>query len=103
MNVNHPENEQSGALALPADLSMASARELREMLSTALKAPAELTVDASEVSRVSTATLQLLLAFRRARKAAGLSTRWGGISGVLNESAGWLGLRQALELPVEGR
>lgn len=86
-------------VALPADFRLGSVGDVKATLIAAFDAPAA-QLDGAAVERVDTAALQLLVAFRREAAARGLSPAWLGVSDVMREAAGVLGLAQALELPA---
>jgi phospholipid transport system transporter-binding protein len=85
---------------LPADCRMAAQAALKAELLGVLKAGA-IVLDGTQVERVDTAALQLLVLFRRELDAQGGTLRWHGTSDALNEAAGLLGLAQLLNLPAE--
>jgi anti-anti-sigma regulatory factor len=86
-------------LLLPADCRMAAQAALKEDLLGALKAGA-IVLDGTQVERVDTAALQLLVLFRRELDRQGGTLHWHGTSHALNEAAGLLGLAQLLNLPA---
>jgi phospholipid transport system transporter-binding protein len=85
---------------LPADCRMAAQAALKMELLGALEAGA-IVLDGTQVERVDTAALQLLVLFRRELDAHGGTLHWHGTSDALNEAAGLLGLAQILNLPAE--
>lgn len=85
-------------IALPADFRLGSVAQVKAELIDAFDAAAQL--DGAGVERVDTAALQLLVAFRREATARGQSPTWLGVSEVMRDAAGVLGLAQALELPA---
>ena len=90
----------SASVLLPADCRMAAQMALKAELLGALKADA-IVLDGTQVERVDTAALQLLVLFRRELDARGGTLHWHGASDALNEAAGLLGLAQLLNLPAE--
>ncbi|HET6552643.1 MAG TPA: STAS domain-containing protein [Dyella sp.] len=90
---------QPRVVALPADFRLAELPDVKAGLLEALEAPA-VQLDGAGVERVDTAALQLLLAFRHAASARGLSPAWLGVSETMRDAAGVLGLTRALELPA---
>jgi len=86
-------------IALPADFRLGSVADVKAELIEAFDAPAA-QLDGAGVERVDTAALQLLVAFRREAAARGQSPAWLGVSEVMRDAAGVLGLAQALELPA---
>lgn len=86
-------------IALPADFRLGSVADVKAELGQALDASAA-QLDGAAVERVDTAALQLLVAFRREAAARGQSPTWLGVSQIMRDAAGVLGLAQALELPA---
>ncbi|WP_267223544.1 STAS domain-containing protein [Dyella silvae] len=90
---------QARVIALPADFRLAGLADVKASLLEALDAPA-VQLDGTAVERVDTAALQLLLTFRRGAAANGKTPTWSGVSDVMRDAAGVLGLVKALELPA---
>lgn len=80
---------------LPAECVIAGAGSLRESL-VSLANVGDVTLDASAVQRLDTASLQLLTAFVRERRAADRAVNWSGVPALLAERAQLLGLADAL-------
>jgi ABC-type transporter Mla MlaB component len=91
-----------GVVRLPADCRISAQNALKAELVAALGAGAIAVLDGSDVERVDTAALQLLVIFQRELEARGACVSWRGANGVLNEAAGLLGLAQILKLPADG-
>jgi anti-anti-sigma regulatory factor len=89
------------AVQLPGDASD-SAVELRDALAPLLDASEPLILDAGRVHRISTASLQILLAALRAAQERAIPVRWESVSPALHEAATCLGLATALQLPSSG-
>jgi anti-anti-sigma regulatory factor len=87
-------------LALDADLRIAAAPALRDALLAALAAGEAVELDGTAVTQVDTAVLQLLAAFSRDARAAGLSVRWTGASDSLQRGVAVLGLHALIDLPA---
>jgi ABC-type transporter Mla MlaB component len=83
-------------LALPAECAIASAPALRASLVKRLTDAASVQIDASAVQRIDTASLQLLAAFARDRRDAGLGIEWLGIPASLTDVARFLDLTSVL-------
>lgn len=83
------------AVALAAECTMTQADALRSQLAAVFAKPAA-AIEISAVRRIDTANLQLLVAFVRDRRAAGLSVEWHGIAQAFTQSADRLGLRAVL-------
>lgn len=87
-------------LALDADLRIAAAPALRDTLLKALAAGEAVELDGAAVTQVDTSALQLLAAFSRDARAAGLSVTWTGASDSLQRGVAVLGLNSLIELPA---
>lgn len=92
----------AAAVVLPADCRIAAQAALKTQLLGALEQGAGVVLDASQVERVDTAALQLLVLLRRELQARGGALDWRGASEAFNEAAGLLGLARILELPAAG-
>jgi anti-anti-sigma regulatory factor len=88
-------------VALPASLVIRDVAGVAQQLGAALTGGA-LVVDASAVTAVDTAGLQLLLAAQRSARARGISARWLGASPTLTRAASALGVARALGLEAGG-
>jgi anti-anti-sigma regulatory factor len=86
-------------IVLPADCRLAALDELLPRLRAAAGTPAA-TLDGAAVERLDGAAMQLLVAFGRAAAAAGCAVTWSGVSDVLREATGLLGLGNELNLPA---
>lgn len=86
------------AVALPAQLDIANAGELKQLLTDAFATQAPLQLDASAVERVDTAGMQLLLAFCSTAQAQGRPAEWKKTSPQLHDAARLLGMAAALGL-----
>lgn len=85
-------------LAMREECTLSEASELKRELSALLADPAPVAVDAGAVERIDVAALQLLLAFTRDRRAAGLEWGWRACSPAFHAAAGRLGLVTLLGL-----
>jgi ABC-type transporter Mla MlaB component len=95
-----PKQGPSGQVALPAECLIATVDELRTDLTSQLTLESSVTIDAAAVQRIDTASLQLLAAFTRDRRAAGLSVEWASVPATLAEAAILLNLTHTLGLPA---
>src|ERR1700749_240147 len=88
---------KSGArvIALPADFRLGSGAGVKAELIEGFDESTAQLVGAG-VEGVDPAALQLLVAFRREATARGQSPTWLGVSDVMRDAAGVLGLAQAL-------
>ncbi|MEY2169484.1 MULTISPECIES: STAS domain-containing protein [unclassified Rhodanobacter] len=93
------EQAAGEAVVLPPDCRMATLAALHTELVAALPGGA-VELDGSQVERVDTAALQLLVLLRRALDGRGGALAWRGSSAALNDAAGLLGLAKILELPA---
>jgi anti-anti-sigma regulatory factor len=91
-----PKSESRGAIALPADCTIAAIGILHDRLRTAGRGDS---LDGSTVQRIDAAGLRLLVAFMHERRAAGSTMAWRGTSKVLSEAARKVGLVEAIRLP----
>lgn len=89
------------AVPLGADLGIESAEELKARLADHLGDAEAVQLDAGEVARIHTASLQLLCAFVRDRRRSGQDTRIHPVAPELHAAAQTLGLRDALGLEDE--
>jgi anti-anti-sigma regulatory factor len=87
-------------LALDVDLRMGAASALREALLGLLAAGVPVELDGAAVAQVDTAALQVLAAFSRDARAAGLPVAWTGVSDPLRRGVSVLGLHALIELPA---
>lgn len=87
-------------IALDADLRIGAASALRDTLLAALGAGAPVDLDGSGVGQVDTAGLQVLAAFSRDARAAGLAVGWTSASDSLRRGVAVLGLNELIELPA---
>src|SRR5689334_6979520 len=93
-----PKRKVTRALALPAECAIASAPSLRQSLLKRLTDPANVQIDASAVQRIDTASLQVLAAFVRDRRGAGLAVEWRGVPSSMTGIAQLLDLASLLGL-----
>ena len=88
-------------LTLDADLGIEHADALKQRLLSQLAANEPVLIDGAAVERLHSAALQLLCAFVRDRRSAGLEVRWGETSECLRDAAEILGLNQMLGMQSE--
>lgn len=91
-----PDMSDATLCCLPADLGIEQLAALREQL--VATDGASLRFDARQVSRVHSASLQLLAAYCRDRRTAGLDTHWADASETLRDAARRLDLTTTLQL-----
>ena len=87
-----------GVLRLPAQCTIRDAALLLERLLQHLEPAAPVYIEASQVERIDTAALQLLVAFVQDRKAEGRAVVWLDCSEALVRAARTLGLSRDLAL-----
>lgn len=85
-------------LTLPDELSIANATEWKKRLSDLLHQNPPISLNASALSRVDTAAVQLLLAFVTEAKKADVEFTWVEPSDALKTTAKCLGLSASLVL-----
>jgi anti-anti-sigma regulatory factor len=85
-----------GVVSLPNECTTADASELKDRLMKLVSHPDTVTLDRANVQRVDTATLQMLAAFVRDRRAEGLAVEWSGEGAAFKNAAGLLGLSSLL-------
>ena len=85
------------SLVLQHMLDLRSAPELQKMLLAALRTQDPVAIDASFVSRMSTAALQLLIAFLAAARAKGIKVAISGATASFSSAFEALGLGHLLE------
>jgi anti-anti-sigma regulatory factor len=81
---------------LPAECTTADAGALKDRLMKLIAHPGAVTLDRGAVQRVDTATLQMLAAFVRDRRAEGLAVEWSGEGAAFKNAASTLGLSSLL-------
>jgi anti-anti-sigma regulatory factor len=77
-------------ITLTGSVGIRDGAALRAQLVTLLNLPERVVIDVTSATRVDTAALQLLFAFCRDRKAAGLSIAWEGQSAAWRNALGIL-------------
>ena len=87
-------------LMLDADLRIGAAPALRETLLAVLAEGGAVDIDAAAVTQVDTAALQVLAAFSRDARAAGVAVGWTGVSDSFRRGVSTLGLNALIELPA---
>lgn len=82
----------TAAFSLPAECTLADVHGLKSQLTALLKTQDPVCVDVSGLRRIDTASLQLLAAFARDRRASRLAVDLRGESTVFEEAVRLLGL-----------
>jgi anti-anti-sigma regulatory factor len=86
------------ALALPAECTLADAATLKVRLAALLTTESPVTIDVSGVRRIDTASLQLLAAFARDRRASRLAVGVRGESPAFGEAVRLTGLARLFDV-----
>jgi ABC-type transporter Mla MlaB component len=89
------------AIALPEECLIASVPTLKAALLKRLGDGGSVKIDASSVQRIDSAGLQVLAAFARDRRAAGLAVEWLSVPESLAGAASLLSLTDALGLAAQ--
>lgn len=87
-------------VALAQDLGIETSGDLKQQLAPYLSQGGMLQVDASQIGRVHTASIQVLCAFVEARRQAGHATTFHNSTDIFRDAVRLLGLLQALNLDV---
>jgi phospholipid transport system transporter-binding protein len=87
---------KTGVFALPAECSVADGEALKDHLTKLLPLPRTVTLGRAAVQRIDTATLQMLAAFVRDRRARGLGFEWSGEAPAFTSAVSLLGLSSLL-------
>lgn len=85
-------------LSLGEDLGIETSADLKQRLAGLLAQEGELLLDAGQVRRIHTASVQLLCAFFAARRGAGQATGFDGCSDTFKDAARLLGVSSVLGL-----
>ncbi|MCE4298171.1 STAS domain-containing protein [Xanthomonas hortorum pv. vitians] len=83
---------------LGEDLGIETSTDLKQKLAAVLAEDGDLVLDAGEVRRIHTASVQLLCAFVQARRQAGLNTEFDGCNDTFRDAVRLLGVTDALGL-----
>ena len=89
---------QSVTIECGARLSIERVEALHQEMEEAVRSAHDIELKADEVQYCDTAGLQLLLALFKAVAGAGHEVHWAGVSDVLRDTSGILGLTGALNL-----
>lgn len=85
-------------VTLGEDLGIETSADLKQTLARFLTQDGSLVLDASDVRRIHTASMQLLCAFVLSRRQAGLHTEFDGCNDIFKDAARLLGVSEALGL-----
>lgn len=85
---------------LGAECTLADARKLYARLKKLVSSRTPVRIDAGKVRRIDTASVQILTAFVRDRRAAGRPVEWLAVASPLIDAVRLLGLDATFELPA---
>ena len=88
----------AGVIKLDGVLNIARVESLHVEFEELEKNPIPITINASDVSRVDTSVLQLLVTFFRSFSSLGIDVKWDGVSDEFKAAAILLGLESELKL-----
>jgi anti-anti-sigma regulatory factor len=88
----------SGPLVLAGECVIETADALKKDLLLRLDRVSPISIDASQVGRIDTASLQVLAAFARDCRVAGRDVEWVGVTSVVADTARMLNLASVLGL-----
>jgi anti-anti-sigma regulatory factor len=94
--VEQKENQESG-IVLPARLSINSAAELRKNLMNLLDGNGSIEIDASEVERITTPCIQIIIAMEKSTASAGRKFKVVNPSAAFSDAFATLGLSSYLQ------
>lgn len=83
---------------LEGAMTIAKAEQLHGQLEEIFRSANPTKIDASDVSRVDTSILQLLISFIESKKSGGVSVEWSGVSDEFLAGAKILGFEEHLGL-----
>jgi len=95
-----PVAKPSTTLALPAECTVGDANSLKDNLAVLLEELLPVTLDITDLQRIDTAALQVIVAFIRERSGHGRAVQWQGTTPIMTTAAQLLGLTSALGLPA---
>lgn len=95
------EQPAPATVRLDADLGIEHADALKDQLMEKLAANEAILIDGAAVERLHSAALQVLCAFVRDRRSAGLDVRWADTSECLRDAAQVLGIDRMLGMHLE--
>ncbi len=90
-------------MCLPSEMTIQTVAEQLRCMTAMLEDGEEIVLDAGDVSRVDTASLQLIYVIQKTLADSGHSIRWQAVSDAFRDSATLTGLTEALALPAPGR
>lgn len=98
--MNTPQSDaQITAMCLPSEMTIQTVAEQLQRMTALLENGEKIVLDAGAVSRVDTASLQLIYVVQKTLTDSGRSIRWQAVSSAFRDSAALTGLTEALALP----
>ncbi|MEM7762599.1 MAG: STAS domain-containing protein [Pseudomonadota bacterium] len=95
------DTKDDAVMTLAGELTIKTVESLQADFVAQIEKETPTVVDASDVSSIDTAALQLLVAFANEHVNQGGSLQWQGVSDTLQEQATRLGLHQILDFDAE--
>ena len=89
----------SNPLSCGNRLSIDQAEALYEKFEAAVLGGGDVVLDASEVQYSDTAGYQLIISLKKTLATTGNTIKWHAVSDNIREITGYLGLKQAIDLP----
>lgn len=88
------------AIHLPSQLTIRQIEQVYRQCEEALKGSGNLLIDASEVSKIDTSGVQLLLALKAELDQQHSTLEWVGISNAMRDAVRFIGVQHLLENSV---
>ena len=94
------ESSDGKVISLEEAMDISKAHQLKEDLQQLLKDDGNVIVDLSEVERIDTAVMQLLVAFARAAKVAEISVEWKSAPSSFTHAVELLDIKDYFDIAV---
>lgn len=92
-------DSQLTVMCLPREMTIQTVAEQLQHMTDLLQDGKDIELDAGDVSRVDTASLQLIAALQKVLADSGQCIHWRNVSGAFRDSAALMGMRESLALP----
>jgi len=92
-------DSQITAMCLPSEMTIQTVAGQLQRMTIMLEDSKDIVLDAGSVSRVDTASLQLIFVIQKILADSGRSIHWQAVSSAFRDSAALTGLTEALALP----
>lgn len=92
---------QEDSFLFPEELTIAQSGDYFRLFAARMESGGDIEIDASAVTRIDAAFIQLLFAVQRTLADAGCSLQWAAVSPAVHQSVELLGMRTHLALPDE--